>query len=359
MILTNEMKKNLRIPYALRRVSEASFACLLPHSASPQPGDIVLARLEKIGKNAHLELTDGRRCALHEHDLLAAVFGNRYAPHQFEGYARSNGDRCDLLSIGGLCGLVKSKHDKVAEPTRLRLLGALADANGQPLRLQDFALAPTLEAPCSDEQKEPKIITVCGTSMDAGKTYTAMSLIVGLRRKSYRVAAIKLTGTATGADRWSMLDAGACVALDFIDGGWPATYLCTVDELMNLYHLLIAHASAQGVDYVVIEISDGLLQSETEALLQTPRFTASVHAWMLAASDPLGAVGAVSMLRKWQIEPLAVSGVISMSPLGIREIQAATGLQCLTAKQLQSGEAVAQQLRNHVHSPNEVELAKV
>src|SRR5579871_3578977 len=142
MTLTNEMRTNLRLSYALRRVPEASFACLMPCLDPPQLGDIVLARIEKIGKNAHLELTDGRRCTLHEHDLLAVVFGNRYASLQFEGYARSNGDYCDLLSIGGLCGLVESKHDSIAEPTKLCLLGLFGDANGYPLRLQEFALAP-------------------------------------------------------------------------------------------------------------------------------------------------------------------------------------------------------------------------
>src|SRR5579859_559580 len=368
MILTDEMKTNLRIPYALRLVPEASFANLLPRPDSPQPGDIVLARLEKVGKNAHLELTDGRRCTLHEHDLLAVVFGNRYAPRQFEGYARTNGDACDLLSIGGLCGLVKSKHDSVAEPTRLRLLGAFGDADGHPLRLQDFTVTQTSQEPASQPrnggQEEPKIIAVCGTSMDAGKTYTAMSLIIGLRRQGYRVAAIKLTGTATGSDRWSMVDAGACVALDFIDGGWPATYLCTVDELMHLYHLLISHVTAQGVDCVVVEISDGLLQPETQALLQIPRFTNTVSAWVLASGDPLGAFGGVSLLRQWQIEPFAVSGIISMSALGIREVQTATGVQCLNAKQLQSGDVVGQHLKvlsqSYAHiAPNQAELAKV
>lgn len=339
--LTDEIKTNLRISYALRRVPEASFACLLPRSDSPQPGDIVLAQIEKVGKNAHLELTHGRRCSLHEHDLLAVVFGNRYASHQFEGYARSNGDYCDLLSMGGLCGLVESKHDSVAEPTRLRLLGVLGNADGQPLRLQDFALAPL----STQEMPRPHIIAICGTSMDTGKTYTAMSLIIGLRRQGYRVAAIKLTGTATGSDRWSMLDAGTCMAFDFIDGGWPTTYLCTVDELMHLYDVLIAHVSAQGADYVVMEIADGLLQPETAALLQTPRFTSTINAWVLATSDPLGAVGGVSVLRHWQIEPLAVSGLISMSLLGIREVQAATGIQCLTAKQLQEGDVFMRQLQ--------------
>ena len=355
MILTDEMRANLRISYALRRVPEECFASLLPRPDSPQPGDIVLAQLEKVGKNAHLELTDGRRCTLHEHDLLAVVFGNRYAPRQFEGYARSDGDRCHLLSMGGLCGLVASKHDNIAEPTRLCLMGAFGDSNGKPLRLQDFALPAR---PLTSSW--PQIITVCGTSMDSGKTYTAMSTIIGLRRQGYRVAAIKLTGTATGSDRWSMLDAGACVALDFIDAGWPATYLCTIDELMHVYDLLIAHASALSADCVVIEISDGLLQPETAALLQTPAFTTTVDVWVLATSDPLGAVGAVSMLRGWQIEPLVISGIISMSTLGIREVQTATGIQCLTAKQLQNGDIVAQQLKPPSQAyARPAELAKV
>src|SRR5256886_12837202 len=32
-------------------------------------------------------------------DLLAVVFGNRYATRQFEGYARADGEDCDLLSM--------------------------------------------------------------------------------------------------------------------------------------------------------------------------------------------------------------------------------------------------------------------
>ncbi|GHO90137.1 DUF1611 domain-containing protein [Reticulibacter mediterranei] len=345
MILTDEIRMRMRIAYALRNVPEEKLACLLPCSAFPQPGDMVLTRLETIGKNTHLELTDGRRATLHKDDLLAVVFGNRYAPLQFEGYARMRGDRCDLLSMGGLCGLFESKHDSVAEPSRLRLLGAFGDAEGQRLTLQSFALPPPPQGPT----RYPLLIAVCGTLMDAGKTHTAMSLIIGLRRHGYRVAAIKLTGTATGTDRWTMLDAGASEVLEFLDGGWPSTYLCTVEDLLDLSHLLLSHISAHGTDCTVIEIADGLLQRETAALLQTARFTRMIDAWVLAASDPLGVVGALSLLRRWQIEPLAISGRVSMSALNRQETEAATGLPCLTAQQLQTGEIIAQRLKARQH----------
>jgi hypothetical protein len=330
--LTAATKQNMRMPYALRRVPEASFSFLLPPADQPRSGDVALAELEKIGRNANLELSNGRRCSLHEGDLLAVVFGNRYATMQFEGYARVDADHCDLLSMGGVCGLVESKHAKAADPSKLRLMGFIGGPDGRILHLSRFALAPKLSA------IQPQIIVVCGTSMDAGKTHTALSLIRGLRQQSFRVAAIKLTGTATGKDTWNMRDAGAYVALDFVDGGLPSTYLCSTDELVALHRLLIAHAASQQPDYIVIEIADGLLQNETAALLQDRRFTKTIDAWVFAAADPLGAAGGVRVLRKWGIEPLAISGVVSMSALGIRETQMATALPCLTAHRLQCGE---------------------
>jgi hypothetical protein len=134
-----------------------------------------------------------------------------------------------------------------------------------------------------------------------------------------------------------MLDAGACTALDFVDGGFPSTYLSTLDELLHLYDLLISRTAVVGASWVVVEIADGLLQRETAALLQHPGFAASVGAWIFAAGDPLAAVGGVGVLRNWAIDPLAISGVVSMSPLGMKETQAATQLPCLTAGELQAG----------------------
>jgi hypothetical protein len=141
-----------------------------------------------------------------------------------------------------------------------------------------------------------------------------------------------------------MADAGACVALDFVDGGYASTYLCPGEELVNLHQLLLAHTASHKPDYVVVEIADGLLQNETAALLQNRRFTRTVDAWVFAAGDPLGAAGGVRVMREWGIEPLAISGVVSMSALGIRETQFATELPCLTALSLQCGELNSQLL---------------
>jgi len=329
MLLTNEIKTKIRIPYALRHLPEAAY--LLPIPNMPAIGDVALAEVKQIGKNTALELNNGRRCALHPGDLIAVVFGNRYATMQFEGYARIQDGECDLLSMGGLCGVVESKHDGVSGPTKLRILGALGDEYQRPLNSANFTIAP------AESPKRIHVAVVCGTSMDAGKTHTVMCTIKGLRNQGRRVAGVKLTGSATGRDTWSMLDAGACVALDFTDGGWPSTYLCTRKQLTDLYFLLIGHAAEHGAEWVVVEIADGLLQMETAALLKSPQFRSTVDYFLFAAGEPMAAVGGVGMLRQWGIEPLAVSGVVSMSPLNIREVEAAVNLRCLTAGELQNG----------------------
>ncbi len=330
--LSEDTKQLTKHSYALRRIPSADLVHLLPLPVSLGTGEVLLAKLEKIGKNARIELADGRMANLQEGDLIAVVLGNRYASEQFEGYAKVRGDACDLLSMGGLCGIMKSRHAGVNDPSRLRILGALGNAYGNPLRLAAYSVAPRPSA------RRPRVVVVCGSSMDVGKTHTVCSLIRGLRKLGSRVAGIKLTGTAAGRDTWSMLDAGARPALDFLDGGLSSTYLCSLEQLLTLYELLVGHAAAEGAEWVVIEIADGIFQRETGFLLQCKPFTSSVDVWLYATGDAPGAAGGITALRDWGIEPAAVSGLISMSPLSMQEALEVTGVRCVTALELQSGD---------------------
>jgi hypothetical protein len=352
IVLSEETKSRMKVAYVARRVPRAALHTQLAIPSNPSPGELVLAHVEKIGKNTTLELVEGRRCTLHEGDLVVVAFGNRYATLQFEGYARTDGDRCDLLSMGGLCGLVESRHDSVSEPSKLRIIGAIGDEAGQPVRLSDYALSPVL----SPRQAAPRVIGVCGTSMDAGKTYTVRSTILGLRQQGMRVAAIKLTGTASGRDKFSMLDAGASPAFDFIDAGHPSTYLCSIEQLMDIYGILVSQATAQRADCIVIEIADGLVQRETTALMTNSRFTGSVNAWLLAANDAPGAAGAVAILKGWGITPLAITGNASRSSLVRQEVEAATSIACVSATEIESGGLNPQFLKATRRLTGEVKL---
>jgi hypothetical protein len=330
--LTREERTRMRIPYAARNIEGSVFGTILGVPESPGAGDLALARLEKIGKNARLELANGRPCTLHEGDLLTVVFGNRYATNQFEGYAGARGASCDLMSMGGLAGLVESRHLSIPEPSKLRIVGALGDANGRPLSLRSFALSPPARV-----KNKPRVVVVCGSSMDSGKTHTASSLILGLRKLTDGVAGIKLTGTAAGRDTWSMLDAGACAALDFVDGGYPSTYLVGLEELLALHEHLLGHAAERGASWVVVEIADGILQGETAALIRSPEFARTVDAWLFAAGDPLAALSGAQLMRSWGIEPAGITGRVTMSTLAMREVAGATNLPVFSSPDLQSG----------------------
>jgi hypothetical protein len=156
-----------------------------------------------------------------------------------------------------------------------------------------------------------------------------------------------------------LLDAGAHPTLDFVDGGLPSTYLCSLESLLQLYRLLLAHTAAQDAEFVVVEIADGLFQEETAALLQSSAFATSVSEWVLATSDPLAATGGVSVLRDWGIEPLAISGLISMSPLAMREARAATAINCVTADELQRGDLNEQLTGKGEMTPQALAVAHV
>ncbi len=329
----DSMPEPVKIPYALKRVPRQALATVRRCVGSPEPGSLLLARVDRVGADTAIELTDGRRSELHEGDRIAVVLGNRYAEAQFEGYAELDGDRVDLLGPGGVCGIVRSRHSSQGVPTRLKIIGAIRDRLGHVLKLSDFGIQKYQPASLSI----PRIVVVCGSSMRSGKTYAAMNLIRGLLRSSPRVAGIKLTGAADGRDSFRWIDAGAALALDFVDCGCASTYLSSLDELLAIRDVLFAQVRSAGMEWVIVELADGLLQRETAELLQSPRFRRDVSAWLLAAADPLAAVASATLLKGWGIEPAAVTGLVTQSPLGVVEAQQMLDLPFVTASQLQSG----------------------
>src|SRR5436190_686234 len=77
----------------------------------------------------------------------------------------------------------------------------------------------------------------------------------------------KVTGTGAGPDMWLMQDAGAEITLDFTDAGYVSTSLLDLPALQGIVDTLLGTMGAAGVDVVVFEVADGLLQPETAALV--------------------------------------------------------------------------------------------
>lgn len=310
--------------YTTRRVPTERMATLLTGDITPHSGDLVLARVKRIRQHTRIELGSGRRSRLYVGDEVVVCYANRYAPDQFEAVVPSNLGACHLVAAGGVAARCLSRSAKVKAPTELEPIGLLGDAEGRRINLSEHAVEPV-----RGQQPRPFTVAVVGTSMNAGKTTSAASLIHGMTRSGLKVGAAKITGTGAGGDVWFMTDAGAHTVVDFTDAGFASTYMASPREVEGILERLTAHLQAQGVDAVVLEVADGLYQEETAALLGSRRFAEVVDGVVFAAGDAMGAAAGSQWLRRHGLPVLAVTGALTASPLAAREAARATGLPVL------------------------------
>lgn len=327
-LLREDRRAAAKRAFTTRRV-DLDMATRLRSDLRPRAGDLVLARVVQLGQHQKLESPQGRRAQLYEGDEIIVSYGERYAPDQFEAVVPEDLSPCDLVAGGGVAGKVLSRHAKIRAATRIEPVGLLADDGGKVLNLAKFGL-PRLTAKAA----LPPVVAVVGTSMNAGKTTAAAGLIHGLSRAGLAVAATKVTGTGSGGDLWTMLDAGARSVLDFTDHGHASTAGLGHDRIESVALSLIAHCAAEKPDVIVVEVADGLLQRETGALLRSPRMRDVLHGVLFAAGDAMGAVAGHQWLVETGHRVLGVSGLLSASPLAQREAEAALGRQVLSLADL-------------------------
>jgi len=330
----------LRFSLTTRLVPFEAMVGMVPLVNKPSIGQMVVAEVLKVGKNTTLEDRSGLSARIFTGDRIVGAFGNRYATHQFEGYVPNRvSSRCDLLSIGGVCGNVTTRHDSVKPPTRLRILGLVSNEHGEVLNQASFGLDPIADQWADVASPPGEVIVVVGASMDSGKTTVAGLLTRALTQAGLRVAAAKMTGTAAGKDCRFYLSCGARPVLDFLDAGFPSTYLLDPKQIAHVRDVLLSRLRAARPDYIVIEIADGIFQRETRMLLTDETFRAQIDHVIFTAGDSLAAESGVRHLRRYGLPLRAVSGLLTQSELGIREAEEATGVPCLATDRIEDGAA--------------------
>jgi hypothetical protein len=91
---------------------------------------------------------------------------------------------------------------------------------------------------------------------------------------------------------------------------------------LGIFHDLDGKFANNPSKYWVVEFADGILQRETAMLLRDPRVRSRIHRLVFSASDAFGAIGGLRILREeFDLEPDAISGRCSSSPLMIRELR--------------------------------------
>ena len=292
----------------------------------PEVGDLVYGRVSRIGEHSSLENASGRIHKIHDGTRAVFVFGNRYAPDYYEGLIPTEPQHeVDLLARSGMVGVAKTKNSLVKDPTRIRIRGYVCGEDGSVLNTRAFPLV----IPRKVLKKEPrsKMILVCGTSMNSGKSMAAAACCWALSAMGHGVRASKVTGTAGLKDILHMNDAGAYPYSDFSFLGYPSTYLLPENELLGIFNRLDLKYANDPKNYWVVEFADGIIQRETEMLLRCQDVLSRIHKMIFCAGDAFGAIGGLGILKeRFHLTPDALSGICSSSPLRLRELAGFTDI---------------------------------
>jgi hypothetical protein len=293
--------------------------------APPAVGDLVYGRIRVLGHHGSLENKHGRIHEIHDGTRAVFVWGNRYAPDAFEAIVPDRTtDEADLIARSGIISQMVVKNAGMKDPTRVKLLGNVIDEQGEVLNTRRFPLARPRSSLDPTKRRSPMILHV-GTSMNSGKSTSATACCWALSAMGHAVRASKVTGTASLKDILHMQDAGAERVSDFSHLGFPSTYMLESEELTGIFRDLDAKFANNPKKFWVVEFADGILQRETAALLRDEYVRSRIHRLVFSAGDALGAIGGLRVLQdEFGLQPDAVSGRCSSSPLMVRELQERT-----------------------------------
>jgi hypothetical protein len=315
-----KIKKGFILPSAAFTIKPKEIKYYKKIGKLPEAGDVAYGMISRIGEHSFLENASGRIHKVYDGTQTIFVFGNRYAPDYFEGLIPEEiPDEVDLLSRSGVIGKVKTKNVMRKDPTRINLLGYVCKESGKVLNTRHFQLIQAK----TKIKKEPRarMILVCGTSMNSGKSLAAAACCRALAAKGYSVRASKVTGTASLKDILHMNDAGAHPFADFTYFGHPSTYLLSKEELLNIFNQLDLKYANGPKNFWIVEFADGIIQRETAMLLSSPEVRSRIYKFIFCANDAFGAIGGLKILsEKFGLWPDALSGVCSSSPLHVREL---------------------------------------
>ena len=320
-----KIDKGFILPSAAFTIRPSQIKYYIVSDKKPKMGDIVYGQICLMGQHSSLENASGRIHMIHDGTKAVFVFGNRYAPDYYEGLIGEKAtEEVDLLARSGMIGIARTKNSMIKDPTKVKILGYVCDKSGNILNTTEF---PILK-PRTAVKKFPraKMILVCGTSMNSGKSYAAAACCWALTSLGYNVRAAKVTGTASLKDILLMNDSGARHYADFTYLGYPSTYLLEQEDLVGIFNQLDLKYANNPKNFWIVEFADGVIQRETRMLLESEEIRSRIHKFIFCANDAFGAIGGLNILKSFGLRPDALSGICSSSPLHIRELEDFTNI---------------------------------
>ena len=318
--ILNKINRGFLLPSSAITIKRKYINYYKYDTKKPEAGDLVYGVVTRIGHHSSLEHTSGRLHRIQDGTRSIFVFGNRYAPDQFEGQLPDNmTDKAEILSQSGVVGIVKTKNALMKDPTRVKILGYVCDSSNRILNTRSMSIIK----PRLQHKRIPRspMILICGTSMNSGKSMAATACCWALNTLGYKVRAAKITGTAGLKDILHMNDAGAEHYADFSYLGFPSTYKLSMDELLHIFNTIDLKYANNPKNFWVVEFADGIIQRETAMLLGSHEVQSRIDKLIFCANDAFGAIGGLRVLKeRFGLIPDAISGICSSSPLSIKEL---------------------------------------
>lgn len=299
---------------------------------APRAGDVVLVRaLGESVTYGNLELPSGRLAKINRGDRLLGVLGKRRALKGFVGDVPESvkaGDRLHLLNMGGLIGVCTGHHSSLSDAIEVEVLGIACDFENPPgiLNIADNALKS-----CSFLKESAPIVIVAGTCMNSGKTVAATEIIKQATHAGLKVAGAKMSGVAALRDTLNMQDHGAFATASFLDCGLPSTV--GVEDLAPVAKAILNHLNSFAPDLIVVELGDGIVGGySVDSILQDFEIKRATSAFVFCASDYVGVIGGVAVLKNLGIAIDVVAGSVTDSQMGEDFVQSEFGINAGNAR---------------------------
>lgn len=304
---------------------------------APKAGDVVVVRaLGESVTYGNLELPSGRLAKISRNDVLLGVLGRRRALKGFVGDVPETiktGDKLHLLNMGGLIGVCSGHHSSLSDAIEVEVLGICVTESPAPagefraiLNIGDGALKP------SDILKpSAPIVVIAGTSMNSGKTVAATEIIKQATHAGLKVAGAKMSGVACLRDTLNMQDHGAVATASFLDCGLPSTV--GIEKLAPVAKAILNHLNTFGPDMIVVELGDGIVGGySVDSILRDSEIHQATSAFVFCASDYVGVVGGMTVLKNFGIEIDVIAGSVTDSQMGEDFVQAEYGINAGNAR---------------------------
>jgi hypothetical protein len=167
------------------------------------------------------------------------------------------------------------------------------------------------------------ISLIVGTGPEVGKTTAGLGVLRTFIAKGHtNVIVLKATGTSSFAEIANYRDHGAAQAFDCVDFGLPTTYPSERNDMEPIFDRAIDTCLAMPADAVIIECGGDMLAANIPVFLKRLKRRRSTAKVVLAAADPLGALGGTRMLRDIGLPANLVTGPCTDTPVSQKRTEA-------------------------------------